>query len=34
MGGDGVQLINEKIPKIAPKKPIRTPPGEPEMINA
>ena len=34
MGGDGVPLINEKIPKIAPKTPIRTPPGEPETINA
>ena len=27
-------MINEKIPKIAPKTPIRTPPGEPETINA
>ncbi|KAL7100869.1 hypothetical protein ACP275_08G021600 [Erythranthe tilingii] len=27
-------MINEKIPKIIPKTPIRTPPGEPEMINA
>lgn len=27
-------MINEKIPKIVPKTPIRTPPGEPEMINA
>lgn len=26
-------MINEKIPKIAPKTPIRTPPGEPETIN-
>ncbi|XP_051121101.1 uncharacterized protein At5g39865-like [Andrographis paniculata] len=28
------KMIDEKIPKIAPKTPIRTPPGEPEMINA
>ena len=34
MGGDGVPLINEKIPKISPKTPIRTPPGELETINA
>ena len=34
MGGDGVPLINKKIPKIALKTPIRTPPGEPETINA
>lgn len=27
-------MINEKIPKIVPKTPIRTPPGEPETINA
>ncbi|KAK6155105.1 hypothetical protein DH2020_009353 [Rehmannia glutinosa] len=27
-------MINEKIPKVIPKTPIRTPPGEPEMINA
>ncbi|KAL2523431.1 Uncharacterized protein Fot_27354 [Forsythia ovata] len=27
-------MINEKIPKIVPKTPIRTPPGEPELINA
>ncbi|KAL5582326.1 hypothetical protein UlMin_014768 [Ulmus minor] len=26
-------MINEKIPKIVPKTPIRTPPGEPETIN-
>ncbi|KAI3452323.1 hypothetical protein Pfo_008988 [Paulownia fortunei] len=28
------EMINEKIPKVVPKTPIRTPPGEPEMINA
>ncbi|XP_022844886.1 uncharacterized protein At3g28850-like [Olea europaea var. sylvestris] len=28
------KMINEKIPKIVPKTPIRTPPGEPELINA
>ncbi|KAL3844647.1 hypothetical protein ACJIZ3_002050 [Penstemon smallii] len=27
-------MINEKIPKIVPKTPIQTPPGEPEMIDA
>ncbi|XP_009627390.1 uncharacterized protein At3g28850 [Nicotiana tabacum] len=27
------QMINEKIPKVIPKTPIRTPPGEPETIN-
>lgn len=27
-------MINEKIPKVVPKTPIRTPPGEPETINA
>ncbi|KAK9116824.1 hypothetical protein Sjap_015771 [Stephania japonica] len=27
-------MINEKIPKVMPKTPIRTPPGEPETINA
>ncbi|KAF7130572.1 hypothetical protein RHSIM_Rhsim10G0041100 [Rhododendron simsii] len=27
-------MINEKIPKIVPKTPVRTPPGEPETINA
>ncbi|KAF4376669.1 uncharacterized protein At5g39865 [Cannabis sativa] len=27
-------MINEKIPKVLPKTPIRTPPGEPETINA
>ncbi|KAA8530344.1 hypothetical protein F0562_005053 [Nyssa sinensis] len=27
-------MINEKIPKVIPKTPIRTPPGEPETINA
>lgn len=27
------EMINEKIPKVAPKTPIRTPPGEPETIN-
>uniref|UniRef100_A0A5B6ZVV0 Glutaredoxin domain-containing protein n=1 Tax=Davidia involucrata TaxID=16924 RepID=A0A5B6ZVV0_DAVIN len=27
-------MIDEKIPKIVPKTPIRTPPGEPETINA
>lgn len=27
-------MINQKIPKIIPKTPTRTPPGEPEMINA
>ncbi|KAL0540718.1 hypothetical protein IC582_020731 [Cucumis melo] len=26
-------LINDRIPKIAPKTPIMTPPGEPETIN-
>ncbi|KAF8390237.1 hypothetical protein HHK36_024762 [Tetracentron sinense] len=26
-------MINDKIPKIIPKTPIRTPPGEPETIN-
>lgn len=26
-------MINEKIPKVIPKTPIRTPPGEPETIN-
>ncbi|XP_022993623.1 uncharacterized protein At3g28850-like [Cucurbita maxima] len=26
-------MINDKIPKIAPKTPIMTPPGEPETIN-
>lgn len=26
-------MINEKIPKVVPKTPIRTPPGEPETIN-
>ncbi|XP_073124207.1 uncharacterized protein At5g39865 [Henckelia pumila] len=28
------RMINEKIPKFVPKTPVRTPPGEPEMINA
>ncbi|PWA48026.1 glutaredoxin family protein [Artemisia annua] len=28
------KMIDEKIPKFAPKTPITTPPGEPEMINA
>ncbi|PIM98914.1 Glutaredoxin-related protein [Handroanthus impetiginosus] len=28
------KMINEKIPKVVPKTPIRTPPGEPETINA
>lgn len=28
------KMIDEKIPKINPKTPIRTPPGEPETINA
>ncbi|KAL0350909.1 UNVERIFIED_CONTAM: hypothetical protein Sradi_4240100 [Sesamum radiatum] len=28
------KMINEKIPKVLPKTPIRTPPGEPETINA
>lgn len=27
------EMINSKIPKIAPKTPIMTPPGEPETIN-
>lgn len=27
-------MINDKIPKIVPKTPTRTPPGEPETINA
>ncbi|KAL3629349.1 hypothetical protein CASFOL_026571 [Castilleja foliolosa] len=27
-------MINDKIPKITPKTPIHTPPGEPETINA
>ncbi|KAL6960737.1 hypothetical protein U1Q18_038501 [Sarracenia purpurea var. burkii] len=27
------EMISEKIPKIVPKTPIRTPPGEPETIN-
>ncbi|XP_010032351.1 uncharacterized protein At3g28850 [Eucalyptus grandis] len=27
-------MIEEKIPKVVPKTPIRTPPGEPETINA
>nr|GLL26615.1 uncharacterized protein At3g28850-like [Ipomoea trifida] len=27
-------MINEKIPKLVPRTPIRTPPGEPETINA
>lgn len=27
-------MINDKIPKAGPKTPIRTPPGEPETINA
>ncbi|CAK9186116.1 unnamed protein product [Ilex paraguariensis] len=27
------RMINEKIPKVVPKTPIRTPPGEPETIN-
>ncbi|CAH9053388.1 unnamed protein product [Cuscuta epithymum] len=28
------QMINEKIPKVVPKTPTHTPPGEPETINA
>ncbi|CAK9162892.1 unnamed protein product [Ilex paraguariensis] len=28
------KMINEKIPKVGPKTPIRTPPGEPETIDA
>ncbi|PSS30449.1 Thioredoxin-like fold protein [Actinidia chinensis var. chinensis] len=28
------RMIDEKIPKIVPKTPVRTPPGEPETINA
>ncbi|KZV47511.1 hypothetical protein F511_29609 [Dorcoceras hygrometricum] len=28
------RMINEKIPNVIPKTPVRTPPGEPEMINA
>ncbi|XP_073287553.1 uncharacterized protein At3g28850 [Primulina huaijiensis] len=28
------KMINERIPKFIPKTPVRTPPGEPEMINA
>ncbi|CDP02217.1 unnamed protein product [Coffea canephora] len=28
------KMIDEKIPKVAPRTPIRTPPGEPETINA
>ncbi|CAI9291359.1 unnamed protein product [Lactuca saligna] len=28
------KMIEEKIPKIIPKTPIRTPPSEPETINA
>lgn len=27
------EMINQKIPKVVPKTPIRTPPGEPETIN-
>ncbi|KAL3624168.1 hypothetical protein CASFOL_032984 [Castilleja foliolosa] len=27
-------MINDKIPKITPKTPVETPPGEPETINA
>ncbi|KAL3526504.1 hypothetical protein ACH5RR_011160 [Cinchona calisaya] len=27
------KMIDEKIPKVAPRTPIRTPPGEPETIN-
>lgn len=27
-------MIEEKIPKVVPKTPVRTPPGEPETINA
>lgn len=27
------KMIDEKIPKVIPKTPIRTPPGEPETIN-
>lgn len=27
-------MINDKIPKVVPKTPVRTPPGEPETINA
>ncbi|GLU11106.1 hypothetical protein SLE2022_278750 [Rubroshorea leprosula] len=28
------KMIEEKIPKVMPKTPVRTPPGEPETINA
>ncbi|CAI9109667.1 OLC1v1009531C1 [Oldenlandia corymbosa var. corymbosa] len=28
------RMIDEKIPKIVPRTPVRTPPGEPETINA
>lgn len=28
------EMMNAKIPKVIPKTPIRTPPGEPETINA
>lgn len=28
------KMIEEKIPKVVPRTPIRTPPGEPETINA
>ncbi|GKV08708.1 hypothetical protein SLEP1_g20304 [Rubroshorea leprosula] len=28
------KMIEEKIPKVVPKTPVRTPPGEPETINA
>lgn len=28
------KMMEDKIPKISPKTPIRTPPGEPETINA
>lgn len=28
------KMIDEKIPKIIPRTPVRTPPGEPETINA
>lgn len=28
------KMIDEKIPKVIPRTPIRTPPGEPETINA
>ncbi|KAL6553001.1 hypothetical protein OROGR_006843 [Orobanche gracilis] len=28
------KMINDRIPKITPKTPARTPPGEPETINA